>query len=78
MKTFEQLKWKSGIIVDRLQKNQLNEAVFITVTCRKTKGLELGSLVGLVTAAGFERKIDPAIIELYLKNIHSYNYKPVQ
>jgi hypothetical protein len=75
MKTFNQLKGIAGKIVDNIQKDRMNEAVFSTVTGRKTKALEMATLVGMVTAASFERKIDPAIIELYLNNVNGYEYR---
>lgn len=75
MKTYEQLKGVAGKIVDNIQKNRLNEAVFSTVTGRKTKAIEMGTLVGMVSAACFERKVEPAILELYLRNVHGFEYR---
>ncbi|AMM43599.1 hypothetical protein FDG95_gp392 [Pectobacterium phage vB_PcaM_CBB] len=78
MKTYEQLKGVAGKIVDNIQKNRINEAVFTTVTGRKTKAIELGTLVGMVSAACCERKIDTAILELYLRNVHGFEYRGVR
>ena len=75
MKTYEQLKGVAGKIVDNIQKNRINEAVFTTVTGRKTKAIELGTLVGMVSAACFERQVDPSIIELYLRGVHGFEYR---
>lgn len=75
MKTYEQLKGVAGKIVDNIQKNRMNEAIFTTVTGRKTKAIELGTLVGMVSSACFERKIDPSIIELYLRGVHGFEYR---
>lgn len=72
MKTFNQLKGIAGKIVDNIQNDRMNIAVFSTVTGRKTKALEMATLVGMVTAASFERKIQPEIVELYLRNVNSY------
>lgn len=77
MKTFNQLKGIAGRIVDCIQKDRMNEAVFITVTGRKTKALELGTLTGMVVAASFERKIQPEIIELYLCNVNAFDYRGI-
>ncbi|EBS4516631.1 hypothetical protein DQT32_04380 [Salmonella enterica subsp. enterica serovar Braenderup] len=72
MKTFNQLKGIAGKIVDNIQNDRMNIAVFSTVTGRKTKALEMATLVGMVTAASFERKVQPEIVELYLRNVNSY------
>ncbi len=72
MKTFNQLKGIAGKIVDNIQNDRMNIAVFSTVTGRKSKALEMATLVGMVTAAAFERKIQPEIVELYLRNVNEY------
>lgn len=77
MKTYEQLKGVAGKIVDSIQTNRINVAVFMTVTGRKTKAIELGTLVGMVSSACFERKIDTSIVELYLRNVHGFEYRGV-
>lgn len=78
MKTYEQLKGVAGKIVVNIENNRINEAVFTTVTGRKTKAIELGTLVGMVSGACFERKIDPAILELYLRGVHGFEYRGVR
>lgn len=75
MKTYDQLKGIAGKIADNIQNNRMNEAVFSTVTGRKTKAIEMGTLVGMVTAAAFERKIDSFVIELYLRQVNGYEYR---
>lgn len=73
MKTYDQLKGIAGKITNNIELNRINEAVFTTITGRKTKAIELGTLMGMVVAACTERKIDPAIIELYLRHVNGYN-----
>lgn len=70
MKSYEQLKGVAGNIVDKIQKERINEAVFSTITGRKSKAIELATLVGMVSVACFERKVDPVVIELYLRKVH--------
>ena len=71
MKTYNELKGIAGKIVDNIQKDRMNIAVFSTITGRKSKAIEMATLVGMVTAASFERKVQPEIIELYLRNVNA-------
>lgn len=70
MKSYNELKGIAGKITDNIQNKRMSEAVFVTITGRKSKATELATLVGMVSAACFERKVEPAIIELYLRNIN--------